>query len=156
MSDKILVIGSGAREHSIVKAIERSSRSNDVFCIASNINPGIANLCKEFIVDDFNNPKIVTNYAKENKVSMAIVGPENPLQKGVADALWNEGVKVVGPKKNLAQIETSKAFTRDLLKKHKIPGGPKYKIFERFRIFSRRLCGKSKRYFKVYKILQNF
>ena len=130
MSDKILVIGSGAREHSIVKAIERSSRSNDVFCIASNINPGIANLCKEFIVDDFNNPKIVTNYANENKVSMAIVGPENPLQKGVADALWNEGVKVVGPKKNLAQIETSKAFTRDLLKKHKIPGGPKYKIFD--------------------------
>ena len=130
MSDKILVIGSGAREHSIVKAIERSSRSNDVFCIASNINPGIANLCKEFIVDDVNNPKIVTNYANENKVSMAIIGPENPLQKGVADARWNEGVKVVGPKKNLAQIETSKAFTRDLLKKHKIPGGPKYKIFD--------------------------
>ena len=60
---------------------------------------------------------------------MAIIGPENPLQKGVVDSLWNLGVGVVGPKKDLAQIETSKTFTRNLLKKHNIPGGPKYKAF---------------------------
>ena len=129
MIEKILVLGSGAREHSIIKAIERSSRPNEVFCVASNMNPGIASLCSEFIIDDFNNAEIVTKYAIQNDISLAIVGPENPLQKGVADALWNAKIKVVGPKKEPAQIETSKAFTRNLLKKYKIPGGPKYKIF---------------------------
>ena len=129
MTKKILVLGSGAREHSIIKAIERSSKPNEIFCIASNMNPGIANLCKEFIIDDFNKPEIVTKYATEKNISLAIIGPENPLQKGIADALWNVKIKVVGPKKQLAQIETSKAFTRNLLKKHKISGGPKYKAF---------------------------
>ena len=130
MTKKILVLGSGAREHSIIKAIERSSKPNEIFCIASNMNPGIANLCNEFIIDDFNNTEIVTNYATEKNIALAIIGPENPLQKGIADALWNAKIKVVGPKKELAQIETSKAFTRNLLKKHKIPGGPKYKTFD--------------------------
>ena len=129
MIEKILVLGSGAREHSIIKAIERSSRPNEVFCVASNMNPGIASQCSDFIIDDFNNAEIVTKYAIQNDISLAIVGPENPLQKGVADALWNAKIKVVGPKKEPAQIETSKAFTRNLLKKYKIPGGPKYKIF---------------------------
>ena len=129
MTKKILVLGSGAREHSIIKAIERSSKPNEIFCVASNMNPGIANLCSEFIIDDFNNTEIVTNYATEKNITLAIIGPENPLQKGVADALWNAKIKVVGPKKELAQIETSKAFTRNLLKKHKISGGPKYKTF---------------------------
>ena len=63
MIKKILVLGSGAREHSIIRAIERSSKPNEIFCIASNMNPGIANLCDEFIIDDFNNAEIVTNYA---------------------------------------------------------------------------------------------
>ena len=88
MTKKILVLGSGAREHSIIKAIDRSSKPNEIFCIASNMNPGIANLCNEFIIDDFNNPEIVTKYATEKNISLAIIGPENPLQKGVADALW--------------------------------------------------------------------
>ena len=130
MTKKILVLGSGAREHSIIKAIERSSTPNEIFCIASNINPGIASLCNEFIIDDFNNTEIVTKYATEKDITLAIIGPENPLQKGVADALWKAKIKVVGPKRQLAQIETSKAFTRNLLKKHKIPGGPKYKTFD--------------------------
>ena len=129
MIEKILVLGSGAREHSIIKAIERSSRPNEVFCVASNMNPGIASQCSDFIIDDFNNSETVTKYAIQNDISLAIIGPENPLQKGVADALWNAKIKVVGPKKEPAQIETSKAFTRNLLKKYKIPGGPKYKIF---------------------------
>ena len=129
MIEKILVLGSGAREHSIIKAIKRSSRPNNIFCIGSNMNPGIASLCFEFVIDDFNSTEIVTRYAIQNDISLAIIGPENPLQKGVADSLWNAKIKVVGPKKEPAQIETSKAFTRNLLKKYKISGGPKYKIF---------------------------
>jgi phosphoribosylamine--glycine ligase len=69
------------------------------------------------------------NYAKEVDATLAIIGPENPLANGVADALWEAGVKVVGAKKDLAQLETSKAFTRDLLKEYDIPGGPKYQTF---------------------------
>ena len=113
MSEKILIIGSGAREHSIAKAINRSSLSKKVFCIGSSINPGIAELCEEFIVDNFNNHEVVLRYANENNISMAIIGPENPLQEGVSDKLWSSGIPVVGPKKNLAQIETSKTFTRN-------------------------------------------
>ena len=130
ISQKILVIGSGAREHSIVRAVSRSSHPNDIFCIGTNINPGIAELCKEFVVENFNKVNIVSKYATDNNISMAIIGPENPLQEGLADALWASGVPVIGPKKNLAKIETSKAFTRNLLKKYNIPGGPKFKVFK--------------------------
>ena len=129
MKNKILVIGSGAREHAIVRALDRSPQDKALYCLASNINPGIADLCNEFTVDTINHPEIVTNYAKEVGAGLAIIGPENPLFNGVADALWKVGVKVVGPKKDLAQIETSKAFTRDLLAEYNIPGGPKYKTF---------------------------
>ena len=99
MTEKILVLGSGAREHSIIRAIERSSKPNEIFCIASNMNPGIANLCNEFIIGDFNSADIVTKYATEKNITLAIIGPENPLQKGIADALWTAKIKVVGPKK---------------------------------------------------------
>ena len=129
MKNKILVIGSGAREHAIVRALDRSPQDKALYCLASNINPGISVLCNEFTVDNINHPEIVTNYANEVGAGLAIIGPENPLSNGVADALWETGVKVVGPKKDLAQIETSKAFTRDLLAEYNIPGGPKYKTF---------------------------
>jgi phosphoribosylamine--glycine ligase len=93
------------------------------------MNPGIAELCDEILIGNFNDSEFVVNYAKEVDATLAIIGPENPLANGVADALWEAGVKVVGPKKDLAQLETSKAFTRDLLKEYDIPGGPKYQTF---------------------------
>ena len=61
--------------------------------------------------------------------SSDLIGPENPLAVGAADVLWDRGVRVVGPRKDLAQIETSKAFTRDLLTEYNISGCPKYKTF---------------------------
>jgi len=130
MVNKILVIGSGAREHAIVRALNRSQQEKEIFCIASNMNPGIAELCDELLIGNFNDPDFVVNYTNEIGVTLAIIGPENPLENGVADALWSVKVKVVGPKKNLAKLETSKAFTRDLLKEYDIPGGPKYRTFD--------------------------
>ena len=129
MVNKILVIGSGAREHAIVRAFDRSHQEKEIFCLASNMNPGIAELCDEILIGNFNNPEFVVSYAKEVGATLAIIGPENPLANGVADALWEAGVKVVGPKKDLAQLEPSKAFTRDLLKEYDIPGGPQYETF---------------------------
>ena len=129
MGNNILVIGSGAREHAIVRALDRSPQEKAIFCLASNMNPGIAELCDRLTVGDINDPDFVIDYAKKSGATLAIIGPEKPLAKGVADALWSGGVKTVGPKKNLAQLETSKAFTRDLLKEYDIPGGPKYHTF---------------------------
>jgi phosphoribosylamine--glycine ligase len=129
MITKILVIGSGAREHAIVRALDRSPQEKEIYCLASNMNPGIAELCDELIVGNINDPEFVVSYANETGATLAIIGPENPLAAGVADALWDVGVKTVGPKKDLAQLETSKAFTRDLLKTYNIPGGPKYQTF---------------------------
>ena len=126
---KILLIGSGAREHAIARALDRSLHDKKIYCLASNMNPGIAECCHELTVGNINDSKFVVNHANELGASMAIVGPENPLAAGVADALWDAGVKVVGPKKELAQLETSKAFTRNLLKEYDVPGGPKYESF---------------------------
>jgi phosphoribosylamine--glycine ligase len=130
MKNNILVIGSGAREHAIVRALDRSTQEKTISCLASNMNPGIAELCDELTVNNINDPEFVVSYAKETDTTLAIVGPENPLAAGVADALWDTGVKTVGPKKDLAQLETSKAFTRNLLKEYDIPGGPKYQTFD--------------------------
>jgi phosphoribosylamine--glycine ligase len=129
MKNKILVIGSGAREHAILRALDRSPQDKEIYCLVSNMNPGIAELCDEILIGNFNDSEFVVNYAKEVDATLAIIGPENPLANGVADALWEAGVKVVGAKKDLAQLETSKAFTRDLLKEYDIPGGPKYQTF---------------------------
>ena len=130
MKNNILVIGSGAREHAIVRALDRSTQEKAIYCLASNMNPGIAELCTDFTVGNINDPEIVVSFAKETDATLAIVGPENPLAQGVADALWGAGVKTIGPKKDLAQLETSKAFTRNLLKAYNIPGGPKYQTFD--------------------------
>lgn len=130
LKNKILVIGSGAREHAIVRAIDRSEHEKEIYCLASNFNPGISKLSHELIILDINNPDIIVDYANEKNISLCIIGPENPLANGVADALSNEGIKVVGPKKQLAKLETSKAFTRDLLNEYNIPGGPIYSRFK--------------------------
>ena len=125
----ILVIGSGAREHAIVGSLSRSSKKKEIYCLATNYNPGIAEVCKDMAVADINDSETVKIYAKKKKIDFAIIGPENPLANGVADALFDIGVESVGPKKDLAQIETSKSFTRNLLTEYKIPGCPKFKPF---------------------------
>ena len=125
----ILVIGSGAREHAIVRTIKRSEKDKKIFCLATNVNPGIEKLCSDLTVANINDTQTITSYADERSVDLAIIGPENPLAIGAADALWDMGVKAIGPRKDLAQIETSKAFTRDLLTEYNIPACPKYKTF---------------------------
>ena len=126
----VLLIGSGAREHAIARAIDNSPKNNSLYCFASNMNPGISEVCTGLSLGKINDPKAVVEYAKETSSTLAVIGPENPLASGVANALWDVGVKVVGPKKDLAKIETSKAFTRELLNEYNIPGGPHYKTFD--------------------------
>tara|TARA_B000000460_G_scaffold101485_1_gene71219 strand:+ start:669 stop:1976 length:1308 start_codon:yes stop_codon:yes gene_type:complete len=125
----ILLIGSGAREHAIAMALNRASQEKSIHCLASNMNPGIAQLCTEIKIGNYNDPEFVCKYANDIKADLAIIGPENPLEEGVSDDLWKHGIKVVGPKKHLAQIETSKTFTRNLLTEYNIPACPEYRTF---------------------------
>jgi len=131
MEINVLIIGSGAREHAICKSIKNSKIKNNIFCLASNYNPGIANISKNIQIANINDKKIVLRYSLEKNIHLAIIGPENPLEAGIADILHLNNINVVGPKKNLAQIETSKIFTRNLLTKYDINGCPKYKSFDK-------------------------
>lgn len=125
----ILIVGSGAREHAIAKAFKRSKHAVDLFCVGSSRNPGIMELTKDYIVGTITDPVAVSEYAKANAIDIAIIGPEAPLETGVVDALQVIGIGCVGPTKQLAQLETSKSFTRNLLTKYNVPGMPKFKSF---------------------------
>lgn len=126
----ILIIGSGAREHAIASAFHRSNEPAHLFCFGTAVNPGIKQMTYHYHVGNITDPAAVTEIAQDWKIGLAIIGPEAPLEKGVADALWEKSIPTIGPKKQLAQIETSKSFARDLMKKYEIPGLPRYKNFQ--------------------------
>ncbi|KTC92564.1 MULTISPECIES: phosphoribosylamine--glycine ligase [Legionella] len=126
---KILVIGSGAREHAIIKALDRSPQKPSLYCYGTTINPGIKQCTQQYQVGDITDCAAVLAEAQSWGIELAIIGPEAPLEKGLADELWQAGIPTIGPKKSLAQIETSKEFARDLMQKYKIAGLPRYQKF---------------------------
>ncbi|QIV94816.1 phosphoribosylaminoimidazolesuccinocarboxamide synthase [Allofrancisella frigidaquae] len=125
----ILLIGSGSREHAIAKAVKRSSIENKLFCISSATNPGIAKLSDGYKLADICDCEAIIDYAKSQAIKLAIIGPEAPLEIGLADRLKANGVNVVGPTKEHAQLETSKGFTRELIEEYKIGANPFFKKF---------------------------
>jgi phosphoribosylamine---glycine ligase len=125
----VLLIGNGAREHAIAEAVMRSGRSPALFAYMKSNNPGIAALAEKVSLGSYNDLKAITEWAKRNSIRFAVIGPEDPLNNGVADALREAGIPSVGPMKSLARLETSKAFTRDLLEKYHIQGNPKFRNF---------------------------
>ena len=127
---KVLLIGGGGREHAIAQAIARSRKKPVLFAAMSKKNPGIASLCKDFLLIKETDPAIV-DYAKNNQIELVVTGPESPLAAGIPDALWKEGIPVVGPRKPAAQIEFDKAWTRNFMKKYGISGLPGFKVFRK-------------------------
>ena len=126
----ILVIGSGAREQAIVKALQRSPQKPAIFCCGTTHNPGIYAYTTEYwLGDDLNDSQVIVHLARQWNIDMAIIGPEAPLEQGLVDMFWQSGIAAIGPTQPLAQIETNKAFARDLLKKYKIAGSPDYRVF---------------------------
>ncbi|MCH8010340.1 MAG: phosphoribosylamine--glycine ligase [Candidatus Marinimicrobia bacterium] len=125
----ILLIGSGAREHAMARAIKRSSQNHELVCIGTNNNPGIMSLSSIFTVRKITDSNAIVSFAEEHNVDLTIIGPEAPLETGVSDALWSANIPTVGPKQALAQIETSKAFARKLFTKYHIPACPQFRVF---------------------------
>jgi phosphoribosylamine--glycine ligase len=121
---KVLVIGSGGREHAICQAVAKSSRVDEIICAPGNAGiatmqvPGKKISCAPIGAMEFD--KLVA-FAKEQGVDFTIVGMDDPLVGGIVDAFEAEGLKVFGPRKNAAILEGSKAFSKDLMKKYGIP-----------------------------------
>lgn len=121
----VLVIGSGGREHALVWKLSTSPRVDKIFCIPGN--GGIAELatCVDIDILDFDK---LTSFAKENNVALTIVGPEVPLTAGIVDAFEKENLVAFGPSKLAAELEGSKTFAKDFMKKYNIPTA-KYMVF---------------------------
>jgi len=130
MPKKILVIGNGGREHAIVEALARSPQSIDIYNFASAVNPGIKNIIGEsnIIVGDYMDLSKIQEVAQALKPDFAIVGPDDPIGIGAVDVLKAIGIKSFAPNKANAQLESSKAFTRNLLAKHHIDGSPDFLV----------------------------
>ncbi len=115
---KVLIVGSGGREHAIATAVAKSSRVDKIYCAPGNA--GIAGIAECVAIGAMEFDKLVA-FAKENEIDFTIIGMDDPLVGGVVDAFEAEGLKVFGPRKNAAILEGSKAFSKDLMKKYNIP-----------------------------------
>jgi phosphoribosylamine--glycine ligase len=122
---KILVIGSGAREHTIIKALRRDTEEHDILAA-----PGNAGISADAEIVGLNpaNPKVVTEFAVTSDVDLVIIGPEAPLVAGVANALRKAGVAVFGPDKEAAAIEGSKSFAKDIMAAAGVPNGKAWTV----------------------------
>ncbi len=125
---RVLLVGGGGREYAIAKAVSRSAKNPELYAAMNRRNPGIARLCKDFLLVKETEPEIV-DYAVKNRIELAIIGPEAPLAVGIPDLLWDAGTPVVGPRRLAAQIEFDKAWTRNFMEKYGIAGCPDYRIF---------------------------
>lgn len=117
---KVLILGSGGREHALAWAVKRSARVTDVVCAPGN--GGIARMARCLPVD-LKSLDAMVRLAEEERPELTIVGPELPLSLGVVDALKQRGLRVFGPTRAAAMLESSKGFAKGFLQRHQIPTG---------------------------------
>lgn len=122
---KILVVGGGGREHAICWKLSKEKNVEKIYCAPGNA--GIANVAECVNIGDTNIEELL-KFAKENEIGLTIVGPEVPLVMGIVDEFEKEGLRVFGPNKKCAQLEGSKAFSKEFMIKHNIPTA-KYKEY---------------------------
>ncbi len=123
---KVLVVGGGGREHTIVWKLSQSPKVDKIYCAPGNA--GIAQLaeCVPIKATDIDG---VVNFAEENKIDLTVVAPDDPLVLGMVDALEAKGLRAFGPRANAAIIEGSKVFSKELMKKYGIPTA-RYEVFD--------------------------
>lgn len=115
---KVLVIGSGGREHAVVEGLHRSPQVDKIFCAPGNA--GIAQLaeCVTIGVEDIEK---LAQFAEDNAIDLTVVGPEAALATGVADEFLRRGLKIFGPTRNAARIESSKEYAKQIMERHGVP-----------------------------------
>lgn len=122
---KVLLVGSGAREHIIAEQIARSA---ELYAIMDRKNPGIAKLAQKYYITDTANPEAIGLWAMNEGMDLAFASPDAVLAAGVSDALEKAGIQIASPIKAAARIEWDKSYARNLMKKYKIGGSPGFKI----------------------------
>ncbi len=115
---KVLIVGSGGREHAIAYSVAKSEKVDKIYCAPGNAGIGEIAECVAIGAMEFD--KIV-DFAKTNDIDLVIVGMDDPLVGGLVDELEKAGIRTFGPRKNAAILEGSKAFSKDLMKKYNIP-----------------------------------
>jgi phosphoribosylamine--glycine ligase len=122
----VMVVGSGGREHVICWKLSQSKKVNKIYCIPGNAGIEDSAECVDIKVDDFD--KII-EFSQKNHIDLAVIGPEAPLVKGLADILIEKDIKVFGPVKKGAKLEGSKIYSKEFMERYDIPTA-KYKKFK--------------------------
>ena len=125
---KVLLVGGGGREHAMAKVL--NNEGAEIYTVMKNINPGIAKISEDVLISNELDIEKVSGWAVSKNVELAIIGPEAPLEKGIADMLDKKGIKTASPSRNAARIETSKEYMRNLMRKYKINGAVDYEILK--------------------------
>ena len=115
---KVLIVGSGGREHAIAVSVDKSPKVDKIYCAPGNAGIGQIAECVDIGAMEFD--KLV-DFAKEKEIDLTVIGMDDPLVGGVVDKFEEAGLRVFGPRKNAAILEGSKAFSKDLMKKYNIP-----------------------------------
>lgn len=124
----VLLIGNGAREHALAEALTRTGRVR-LATYAKARNPGIVACSEIYETGSLSDHEAIVTFARKVAPAFAVIGPDDPIAEGVADLLLEQGIVSVAPLKTLARLESSKSFTRDLMKKYGIAGNPRYRVF---------------------------
>jgi phosphoribosylamine--glycine ligase len=123
---RILVIGSGGREHALVWKIAQSKLADKIFCAPGNGGISQQAECIDIKAEDIQG---LLEFARKEKIDFTVVGPEAPLSLGIVDEFLNYGLRIFGPNKKAAQLEASKVFAKELMAKYKVPTAD-FKIFD--------------------------
>ena len=115
---KVLIDGSGGREHAIAASVAKSNKVDKIYCAPGN--GGISKIAECVAISAMEFDKLA-DFATENKIDLTIIGMDDPLVGGIVDVFEERGLRVFGPRKNAAIIEGSKSFSKDLMKKYNIP-----------------------------------
>ena len=123
---KVLIVGSGGREHAIAYSVAKSPKVDKIYCAPGNAGIGTVAECVPIGPMEFEK---LAQFAQEEQMDLTIVGMDDPLVGGIVDVFEEKGLRVFGPRKNAAILEGSKAFSKDLMKKYQIPTAA-YENFE--------------------------
>lgn len=137
---RVLVIGGGGREHTLVWKLAQSEKIEKIYCAPGNAGISTIAQCVPLEADDISG---IVDFCEKEKIDLAVVGPELPLTLGIVDALEEAGIKAFGPNKKAAEIEGSKAFSKDLMVRYGIPTA-RYGVFtdiQKAKSFAREMTG---------------